>query len=115
MFVVDFPKTSVELSNPNQENVAIYNINTISSGTYDLKKIDQLKDFHFSKYLNQVGTRLTLQHSFLKTSTENINILLTEGFYNDNYDVIATIPNRKTIVRKIKIKSISKYSPKIVL
>jgi CRISPR/Cas system endoribonuclease Cas6 (RAMP superfamily) len=61
--------------------------------------------------MGDVGTLiLTKPHQeTMLTNTETI------GFFNDNYEIIIRQPKFKTITRKVVIKAVSKFKPKIVL
>ena len=112
-FICDIPIISnIELNKPKTEYVIcttalvrdkkdyVLNITNIISNEIDM--------YDFPKYL---GTTITSISTF-KTAImkEELN-----GFYSDNYELVVKLPMMPTVTRKMKIKTISKYSPKIIL
>lgn len=74
--------------------------------------------FHYNEkkiscfyFCGDVGTIVfTKPHQeTMLTNTETI------GFFNDNYEIIIRQPMFKTITKKVVIKTVSKFNPKIVL
>ncbi|MBP8993733.1 MAG: hypothetical protein KBG30_07985 [Bacteroidales bacterium] len=61
--------------------------------------------------MGDVGTLIFTKHhqETMLTNTETI------GFFNDNYEIIIRQPKFKTITRKVVIKTVSKFKPKIAL
>ena len=112
-FICDIPIISnVELNKPKTEFAACttalvrdrkdYILNIDNFTGYDLDMYD------FSKYL---GTTI-ISNSTFKTGILKEKLI---GFYSDNYDLVVKLPQMTCITRKMKIKTITKFSPKIVL
>ena len=112
-FICDIPIVSnIELNKPKTEYVIcttallreekdnILNITNIIN--------DEIDMYVFPTY---IGTTISSISTF-KTSImkEELN-----GFYSDNYELVVKLPMMPVITRKMKIKTISKYSPKIIL
>lgn len=69
------------------------------------------KCFNYYTYFNNIGTTI-VSESIIETPITNIDFV---GFYNDNYDIIIKLPVMKSLTKKVKIKSVTKFSPKIIL
>ena len=109
----DIPIISyVELNKPKIEYVSCIttlereeNNYTLYLGNVFEKDINM---YDFSKYL---GTTLTSK-GILKTTIMQEELI---GLYSDDYDLVVKFPSKNSITRKVKIKSITKFTPKIVL
>jgi len=100
------PISTIELNKPQMEFVT--SITSIQhNGT--LMAFD-VKDFFYNdKNLQLIGTTIisdTLKRYYWKRETE-IDLFL------DDFDVVVKLPVVKSFTKKVKIKSISKYRPKI--
>ena len=111
-FLCDFPIISnVELNRPKIEYVS--SITTLESNNRNdilniAKFIDNnILDYDFPKW---VGTTLT-SNDTMKNITLKDDLV---GFFCDDYDIVVKIPIT-TISKKVKIKRISSFTPKIVL
>ena len=69
------------------------------------------KSFSYYNYLNNIGTTI-ISESSIEIPTTSIDFV---GYYNDNYDVVIKLPAVKSLTKKVRIKSITKFSPKIIL
>ncbi|MDI3525866.1 MAG: hypothetical protein PWR03_49 [Tenuifilum sp.] len=69
------------------------------------------KSFNYYNYFNNIGTTI-ISESNIETPITNIDFI---GFYNDNYDIVVKLPVVKSLTKKVKIKSITKFSPRIIL
>jgi len=67
--------------------------------------------FNYYNYFNNIGTTI-ISESIIETPTTNIDFV---GFYNDNYDIVIKLPVVKSLTKRVKVKSITKFSPRIIL
>jgi hypothetical protein len=111
-FLCDIPIISnVELNRPKIEYVS--SITTLESDNRnDILNISKftgnnIHDYDFAKW---VGTTLTSNDTMKNIGLKDD----LAGFFCDDYDIVVKIP-MTTISKKIKIKRITKFTPKIVL
>jgi hypothetical protein len=109
----DIPSISyIELNKPKTEYIV--NTTALVLGEKDyILNIENMfnKDLFVNDFLKYSGTTITYSSaSYLSIIKED----LTE-FYSNNYDLVIKLPEVITISRKMKIKNISKFSPKIIL
>lgn len=111
-FLCDIPIISnVELNKPKIEYVS--SITTIESDNrYAILNIDKFIGNNFLEYdfSKLVGTTLT-SNDTMKNITLKDDLV---GFFCDDYDIVVKIP-MTTISKKVKIKRITSFTPKIVL
>ena len=109
---LDIPVSTVELNKPKIECVScITTIENIESKY--LSSINRLleKELNICDYLSNIGTTIM-------SNTVNKLVIfddVTFDFFSDNYDIIVKMPNVKTISKKVKIQTISKFKPKIII
>lgn len=66
--------------------------------------------------LPQTSTRTNVSEYSLESSTvQSVPEKFTVGFYNDEYELIPTLPTGKKLKLKVRIKTISKKAPKVFL
>ncbi len=68
------------------------------------------KSFSYYNYFN-IGTTI-ISESSIEIPTTSIDFV---GLYNDNYDIVIKLPAVKSLTKKVRIKSITKFSPRIIL
>jgi len=73
--------------------------------------INYNKSFSYYSYLNNIGTTI-ISESYIEIPTTSIDFV---GYYNDNYDIVIKLPAMKSLTKKVRIKSITKFSPRIIL
>ena len=112
-FICDIPIVSnVILNKPKTEYVICSTALVREEKSYKINITNFISNnigmYDFPKHL---GTTITSISTF-KTPIMKEELI---GFYNDNYDLVVKLPQMTTLTRKMKIKSITKYSPKIIL
>jgi len=72
----------------------------------------QIKDSPFLKN-EMIGTTVSTlkQETRAKTKEDDSEI----GYYNDDYDIVATAPIKQSFKVKVKIKSITRIRPKAII
>ena len=112
-FICDIPIISnVEINKPKTEYVICTTALIREEKSYKLNITNFIRnDIDMYDYPKHLGTTIT------SISTIKTPIMKEEwiGFYNDNYDLVVKLPQFTTLTKKMKIKSITKYSPKIIL
>lgn len=64
---------------------------------------------------NKSRSDIVLSHNLGKILEEDKNLLMGLNLNTDNYDIVAKLPDSKTLKKSIQIKSISRLTPKIVI
>jgi len=102
---IDLNKTGIE---------DVSSITTLDRGTkgpfLDLSFF-LLDDSKMEKYPKFVGTTFVTTTE-VKTATLNEELV---GFFTESYDLVVRFPIPKTLKKRVHIKSITKFTPKIVI
>ncbi len=107
---LDIPISTVELNKPRIEYVS--SITTIqNTGRLIMPNVKKLwnKDIALPDFQNVIGTTI-VSNSLNKGSWTNDS---NSDSFQDDFDIVIKLPIAKTISKKVKIQSISKYKPKI--
>lgn len=109
-FFLNISVSNLELSKPKMEYVSSYT--TIENDNSEfLANIDQLLESKIGifDYRNYVGTTI------ISNSTNKFSLFEDEDirFFGDDFDFIIKMPPVKTISRKFRVNSVSKFIPKV--
>jgi hypothetical protein len=104
--------SKIDLNNPRIEFVtSITTLDRGNRGTLLDLSFFLINDVKMDKFRKFVGTTLT-SVSDVKTTTLNEDLV---DFFTDDYDLVAKFPISKTLTKRVHIKTISKFTPKIVI
>ncbi|HEY5125635.1 MAG TPA: hypothetical protein VIK14_18055 [Ignavibacteria bacterium] len=104
--------SKIDLNNPKIELVtSITTLDRGSRGTFFDLSFFLKNDVKMDKYPKYVGT-MFISAPDVKTSTLNEDLV---DFFTDNYDLVVKFPKPKTLIKSVYIKSITKFTPKIVI
>lgn len=110
-FLLNVPVSSLELSKPKIELVSSYT--TIENNDNDyLKNLNRLlgKELNTCDYLNYIGTTITSTRLNKFVQSEEFFV----DFYTSDYDVTIKMPKVMIVSKKVKIKSISNFKPRVI-
>lgn len=104
--------SKIDLNNPKIEFVtSITTLDRGSRGTFLDLSFFLKNDIRMDKYPKYVGTTF-ISATDIKTSTLNEDLV---DFLTDNYDLVVKFPITKSLKKSIYVKTISKFTPKIVV
>lgn len=111
-FLFFVPTSTIELCKPKIEFVSCFTTIENSENDY-MTHLNRFlgEDLNICDYINYIGTTITSPHinKFIQIDESSTD------FYSGDYDITVKMPKVMIMSKKIKIKSISKFKPKVIL
>jgi len=109
---INVPVSSMELYKPKIELVSCFTTieNTNNEFIANISRF-QGEDLNVCNYLNFIGTTII---STPKIKFVQSNELPTD-FYSGDYDITVKMPKTMILSKKVKIRSVSTFKPKVIL
>ena len=111
-FLFYIPASSLELCMPKIEFVSCFTTIENSDNDY-ITSLNKFlgENLNIYNYIDYIGTTITMPHvnKFIQIDE------LSMDFYSGDYDITVKMPKIMIVSKKIKIKSITKFTPKVNL